>query len=633
MKLKNTFLIIAFMFALASCKDYLDIVPDNVATLENAFTMRTTAERFLFTCYSYMPAHGNYDANPALGSGDEFWLPPALASNAKQIALGNQRLVSPYMNFWEGTNGGKNLYLGIRDCNIFLENVDKVPDIEEFEKIRWKAEVKFLKAYYHYWLLRLYGAIPLIKENLPVSASVEEVQIPREPFDACVTYIVEQLDEAASELPDRIENEVAELGRVSKAIALSVKAEVLITAASPLFNGNSDYAGVKGTDGKSLFNTAAEPAKWDKAAKASKEAIDFCESLGYRLYYYRPQFSQYKLSDTTITQMNVRNSVCEPWNEEIIWGNVISRSSAIQIRSTPRGLDPARITNRTTTGDMGVTMKIAEMFYSENGIPINEDPKWDYAGRYGVKPGDAAHRYVLKSGYLTSSLNFNREPRFYANLGFDGGIWYGLGQFDDKSPNQLFLSAKKGNPASMIHNTQYSVSGYWPKKLVHFQSVVGAGDTYTVQQYPWPVFRLANLYLMYAEALNEVGGPSADVYRYIDQIRERAGLLSVDVSWTNFSKNPAKHKTKEGLREIIHQERTIELALEGQRFWDLRRWKEAVGEMNKPVMGWDTFQSDAVLYYKPTLVYNQRFTTRDYLWPINENEMLKNKNLVQNPGW
>src|SRR5690606_13909502 len=115
-----------------------------------------------------------------------------------------------------------------RDCNIFLENITSVPDMEEWEKALWTSEVKFLKAYYHFWLFRMYGPIPLIRKNLPISASVEEVQVPRNTVDECVEYIVTLLDEAAQGLPARVENEVSDLGRISQAIALSVKAEVLM---------------------------------------------------------------------------------------------------------------------------------------------------------------------------------------------------------------------------------------------------------------------------------------------------------------------------------------------------------------------------------------------------------------------
>lgn len=615
-----------------SCDSYLDIVPDGVATLENAFTMRTTAERYLFTCYSHLPEHGTPGYNPALLSGDEIWVPETITSNAKLIAQGRQKVVDPYMDSWVGINGGASMFLAIRDCNTFLANIDQVPDMEEFEKIRWKAEVTFLKAYYHYYLVRMYGAIPLMKTNLPISAGVEEVQVYRDPFDDCINYVVELLDTAAAWLPERIENEVSELGRASKAMALSLKAEVLIMAASPLFNGNPDFSGLKSTNGTELFPATADPGKWQRALTACKAAIDLCESLGYELYYYNPQFSQYDLSDTTLTQMSLRNSVCDPWNKELIWGDVNSRADAIQSACTPRGLDPDFLTNSVTTGHYGVPMKIAELFYSENGVPIVEDKTWNYANRHRTRVVDHEHRFVLKEGYVTAELNFNREPRYYASLGFDGSIWYGMGVYDDQSPDLLFVSSRKGGPASMIQNTQYSVSGFWPKKLVHFQNTI-AQSAYTRQLYPWPLIRLASLYLYYAEALNEVSGPSDQVYFYLDAVRRRAGLPAVEEAWTNYSSNPTKYTHQNGLREIIQREREVEFLFEGQRFWDLKRWKRATVELSKPITGWDLLQENPEFYYREVVIFNQRFNTRDYLWPINESELLKNKNLVQNPGW
>src|SRR5690606_6599447 len=111
-----------------------------------------------------------------------------------------------------------------------------------------------------------------------------------------------------------------------------------------------------------------------------------------------------------------------------------------------------------------------------------------------------------------------------------------------------------------------------------------------IEEYPWPMMRLADLYLIYAEALNESSGPSEEVFLYLDKIRERAGLKGVKESWTNYSKNPTKPTSKEGLRDIIRRERNIEMCFEGSRFWDLRRWKLAAQELNKNITGWDRNQ-------------------------------------------
>ncbi len=617
----------------SACSDFMDIVPDNVATIDQAFRMRSTAERFLFTCYSYMPRHGNFDGDPAMAGGDEAWLVPTHSNPAWQIARGNQKVVNPYMNFWQGGNGGRDLYEGIRQTNIFLEEIGRVPDMQESERKRWIAEAKFLKAYYHYWLARMYGPIVLVKENLPVSASGDEVNRPQAPVDEVFDYIVELLDEAAPDLPDRIENEIAELGRITKVIALSVKAEVLVTAASPLFNGNEAYAGYTGVNGEELFNTTFDETKWEKAVEATGEAVELAESLGYELYRFQPQFTQYDLSDTTKVKMSIRNSVTEKWNSEIIWGNTNSMASGVQGSATPRGLDPDRRDNTSLRGSIAPPIKIAEMFYSENGVPIREDKTWDYSGRFDLKIATEDEKYNLKEGYTTAALHFDREPRFYASLGFDGAIWYGNGVFDDKSPDLLYVSSKKGQPAAMVTPNYYSTTGYWPKKLVNFENVIGSGNTYTVQAYPWPVMRLADLYLLHAEALNEVGAPEAEVLKYIDLVRERAGIPGVKDAWTTYSSNPNKFTTQEGRREIIQHERLIELAFEGKRFWDLRRWKRAEEFLNQPITGWDLEQETAEGYYRERLVFEQRFTMRDYLWPLDEKVLLSNTNTVQNPGW
>lgn len=617
----------------SACSDFMDIVPDNVATIDQAFRMNSTAERFLFTCYSYMPLHSSFGGNPAFAGGDEFWLVPGHSNTAWQIARGNQRIVDPYMNFWQGAQGGKDLYEGIRQTNIFLENIDDVPDMEAAEKRRWIAEAKFLKAYYHFWLARMYGPIVVVKENLPVSASGEEVNRPRSSVDEVFDYVVELLDEATLDLPERIDNEVSELGRITKTIALSVKAQVLVTAASPLFNGNEDFVGYSGPDGKELFNTTFDLDKWKRAADATKDAIELAESLGHDLYSYQPEFSQYELSDTTTTKMSIRNSVTEKWNSEIIWGNTNSMARGIQGSATPRGLNPERVDNAGTRGSIAPPIKIAEMFYSDNGVPIREDKTWNYSERFNLRIVSDTEKYNLKEGYTTVALHFDREPRFYASLAFDGGIWYGQGNYDDDSNDLFFVSSKKGQPAAPVTEYAYSVTGYWPKKLVNFNNIIGSGNTYTIEEYPWPVIRLADLYLMYAEALNEVEGPVSEVHKYVDLVRERAGLPSVENAWTNYSDYPDKYTTKEGMREIIHRERLIELAFEGKRFWDLRRWKQATEELNQPITGWDLGQEDANGYYRERLVYEQRFTTREYLWPLNENVLLSNTNIEQNPGW
>ena len=609
--------------------NYLDVVPDNVATLDSAFSMRSMAERYLFTCYSWLPDHGNvFQGNPGFTAGDELWFYNNITTNyaAWRIALGNQNVLNPISNFWNGATGGKNLFRGIRECIIFLENIGSVVDISETERLRWIAEVKFLKAYYHFWLLRMYGPIPLIRENLPITASVSEINsITRRPVDECFDYITSLLDEAAVDLPDMVQFEVQEDGRVTKPIALSVKALVLVTAASPLFNGNTDYTQFVDSEGNPFFNTQFMQTKWEDAAEACREAINLCHSVGMELYYFLPAGGE-SLSDTTITELNIRNSVTQRWNSEIIWANTNSMvTQAVQVEAQPRlfrGTAPLQ-------SRLAPPIKIAELFYSKHGVPINEDTSYDYAERYGLRTSDQTERLYLKPEEDYPVLHFDREPRFYASLAFDGGRWYGQGNFDDD--DNLYVDAKFGGVAAGgVYD--YSITGYWPKKLVNYLNVANP-NTYTAQPYPWPIFRLADLYLLGAEAINEAYGPSEEVFGLLNLVRDRAGLLAVEEAWSNFSSQPTKYTTQEGLRNIIRQERLIELVFESHRFWDIKRWKMAQQEWNAPITGWDRLQEVPELYYRPRLLYQQKFSMRDYFWPIRESELLINKGLVQTPGW
>ncbi len=631
----------AAALSLSSCNNYLDIIPDNIATIDNAFTMRTEAEKFLFTCYSYRPSVGTKE-DPAMFGGDElivteYFRESSSMQSGYYVSHGMQRSSDPYYNYWNGQQQANDMYQALRDCNIFLENIDKVPDMTALEKDRWIAEVKFLKAYYHYWLVRMYGPIPLIKTNLPIETGVSEAKVYRDTLDDCFSYIIELLDEAiASEgLPDRIENETEELGRVSKAVVYAMKAEVMMTAASPLFNGNMDYAGLTDNRGVEIFNprkTEEEKRKkWEDAAEACRQAIDFCEGVNYGLY--EPEyFDDYtNMTEGGKQVMALRRVMTERWNNEIIWANSNAWFGDFQKHCIPRGWTAETVNNTSgATGNYAVPLRIAELFYTKNGVPMEEDKEWGYDNRYNAaKVGEDNADHMAKDQW-TARFNLNREARYYATLGFDRGLWIGQGTRDVSQAN--YLKARAGETAANAFETCWNLTGFWPKKLTHDGTVV-TSNSITIEKYPFPVIRMASLYLLYAEALNEINAPYEDVLPWIDKVRNRAGLKGVEESWTNYSTDPTKFMDQNGLREIIHTERMIELALEGQRLWDLRRWKEALSVFNEPVTGWNLLYNSADDYYKETLVFNRTFNVRDYFWPIQDSELWRNRNLRQNYGW
>lgn len=619
------FLLVSFvagMMSLSSCEKFIDVVPDNVPTIDNAFSIRTEAEKYLFTCYSYLPDEGQYGGNPAFGAGDETWQDLSfhtISTDPLQIAMGLQTAGNPLMDSWAA------MYAGIRDCNIFLENVDKVVDLEPYMKTRWTGEVIFLKAYYHWHLLKMYGPIHIVDKNLPTDVSAEAAKISRVPVDSAVNYITTLLDSAAKLLPPAIQARTTELGRITAPIALAVKARVLVTAASPLYNGNADYTGFKNNDGTLLFNTTYDKQKWVKAAAACKAAIDACHAAGITLYKFDDNITN--LTDYMKIEMSIRNSVCEKWNEELIWGSSNSPSDHYMQRLACPRLDPSRIGNQDPMGQLAPTLKIAEQFYSKNGVPIEEDKEYDYANRYALRTVSAAEAEKMQVGYETALLHFDREPRFYADISFDGAKWF-------MQNGTWNIQARWGQVQAQKNVYGYSVTGYFTKKTVSWKFVIQDGQSSSTETYPFPLFRLADLYMLYAEALNEAEGPSnPDVYKYVNLVRERAGLKSVQDSWSQYSKNPSKYTTQDGMRAIIQQERLIELSCEASRFWDLRRWKRAIEEQNKLILGWDVSQASPAGYYRTRPLWSQTFQVKDYLWPIRSSNILVNPKLVQNPGW
>ena len=527
-------------------------------------------------------------------------------------------------------------YRGIRDCNIFLENVSdmsKVGDLTPSMRKRWLAEVKFLKAYYHFCLFRMYGPIVIADDNLPISATPEEVRKKREPVDKVVQYIVDLLDECLEDLPRVISNKGSVLGRVTQIANLTLKARLLVTAASPLFNGNKDYANYVDKDGEHLFNSTEDPTKWDTAIAACEAAIEASQNpeLGLELYSYK---SNLILSDETKCQLSIRNSVTEKWNTELIWG-LSSRSDAHlqSLCMTRVGAYP----NNMWGGQemLNPTMEATNLYYTKNGVPMDEDKTWNYADRFKVKMHTNEQPYELASYYETIQMNFDREPRFYANIGFDGCTWYQYNCPSDSEKDIWTTKNRAGQAQGKLGTNSYTTTGYWTKKLVSVTYEVTQSG-YTTERFPWPEMRLTDLYLLYAEALNEKDDVNNRelAISYLDQIRARAGLKGIKESWDTYSKYPNRYKTQEGLREIIQRERAIELMFEGSRFWDLRRWKTANKVLNEKIHGWNFEGETPAEYYSQRTLYTLKFIApRDYFWPIHQNDLVVNPKLVQNPGW
>ncbi len=620
------------LLTLTSCDEYLDIVPDQTQELDLLFDREESAYTALATCYSYLPKNDDLYSSYVTAT-DALTTPIAKETAGIRLMKGLQSSSDPLMSYWSGYERHGSLWRGIRSCNTLIENMDNVVDMTQEEKDAWKAEAQFLKAYYHFTLLQYYGPIPITDENLPISSSDEQVRVKRNTIDECVSYITQTIDSAITNLPLRVLNN-NDLGRVDQVIAKAIKSRVLLFAASPLFNGNSEfYSGFVNDQGQHFFNQNYDQSKWQLAMDASLDALDTAIAQGASLYQFidtPPTFDEENYEDELVKkQYDIRYSIVDRWNNELLWGhsNPVG-TNWWQLQAGSLMKSPTSSSVEAAWQWVAPTLRSVEMYYTKNGLPINEDLSFDYNNRYEVSSINSDQNLYAQYAQETANLHLNREPRFYASIGFDRGYNRTWGSIWN-------LKMRKGETHGRIANTSdYLITGYALKKIVHPDS---EGDGYDkIVQYAWPLIRLAELYLNYAEAANEFNGPTQEIYTMLNSIRERAGIQSVQDAWSDpsIAVTVNKHTTKQGLRDIIQQERLIEFAFEGHRYNDLRRWKLADNYLNSPVRGWSVDESALDDFYTLRDVGSRSFSSpRDYLQPISIDELTINTNLIQNPGW
>jgi len=606
MKLKT--IAILFLFAglvTTGCKKYLDIVPDERPTEKDAFKDIYAAENFLYSCYAPLP-------NPRQGtvSIDLFTTDEVVTAfeheTFAQFPKGTFTASNPVISYWS------TLYKGIRQCYILIDNVDKTPGLSDEKKALYKAEAKFLVGYYHFLLARMYG--PIIIQNGVADVQMEAANYPaRSSYDDCVKFITNMLDEAAAGLPAR-NLTTSEYGRATSIAAKAIKARMLLYAASPLFNGgggsqSSFYTDFKDKDGKNLISTTYDKEKWKKAADAAKEAITMAEAAGYQLYHYNTSVNSTLPADPI--EKDLRFTFVDKNSSEVIFAD--TRREGLydfQNKSTP-------FIQGTSWNGIAPTLTMVEEFYTKNGLPIDKDPAFDYNGRYSVVTGPNG---------TTLNLNLNREPRFNAWVAYHNSYY----EITRGSQKQVLVKFRKNDPQGIQgRSNNYSPTGYLNKKGVHpllVQDQLGV-----TQHYPWPVVRLAELYLDYAEALIEYGQDFATAKTYIDKVRTRAGIPTVDQAWSAIG----GANDQATLRSIVRQERTIELYLENHRFWDLRRWMIAEPYLGVKAKGMNIQGATDADFFKITeVVFPRNFRSPAfYLMPIPIGEINKNANLIQNPGY
>jgi hypothetical protein len=599
MKLKYILPVLLLLMSTTACKKFLDQVPDDRLTLEEAFRNRNTAERFLANVYNYIPREwsqrfvGNSNSGPWTGASDEAeYLWGFVESNPMNI--GSWDAGSGFTKaFW------RDFYRGIRSATIFIANIDKVTsDISDEQKVRYKAEARALRAMFYFYLIRIYGPVVLLGDDIiAVDAPATELRLPRSSMDECVDFIVSELETAAVDLPVRPVND-QNYARLTKGVALSFKCRALLQGASPLYNGNSDFADLKNEDGKQLISQNYDENKWKRAADAYKAYIDEFVPSVYDLYRKSP-------GGVYNPFVTLRDVMLDQWNVEVIFGRP-EDENARNYEVTP--YHNGYSSEVRGSGGLGATQRIVDAYFMANGRDIN-DPASGYVST-GTSmfqaPDDDQPREVYNQWV-------GREPRFYVNITYDNRKW--LNTNTGSVVTRLYW---QGNSGKGISN-DYSPTGYVVRKgakLNDWRNGLGV-----IVQY-----RVANLYLDYIEALNEYSPGNADILHYLNLIRERAGIPGYGSGGLDV---PAD---KTAMRDAIRRERQVELSFENVRYFDTRRWKIAEVTDNGPAMA---LNLDATLpaFYEKKAFETRVFNKRHYFFPIPEEDVNNNPLLVQNPGW
>lgn len=627
--MKNILITLSFLLLLTSC-EYLDVVPEGKATQDDIWKTTQQAEKYRYYMRTYMPNLIGYDWSPDQFAGDDmitggvgttYWF------SSKSLIYGEENANVTYFGRWApySTSGGTNydIYRGIRYAFYLLDNVYKVPAISPENAARYAGEAWYLIGYYHQLLLEYYGPIILVKRYIPSDAPDSEIFVPRSPYDECVKYIAECYDKAAELLPETVID--TELGLPTRMSALSYKARLLLYAASPLVNGNSDYVGFDNHDGTPLMNTTYDPEKWKKAMEAAAEAISVAEKFNSELG--RQNFMLYTSADSSLPndergRRNYRDAFTkEHWNGLEF---IEAKGDRGGCQTLQQLMGPRPIANNMSLGWKTTsvpTMEAVEMYYTKNGLPWEDDPETKDIDPYA---------YNAEAG--TVNLHLYKEPRFYASVGYDRGTY----EIDGKEIT-LYLRGGELHGSTLKETDEYqSCTGYLCQKWIPKASTYSIpSNSFSFYYYAYPYLRLPELYLSYAEADFEYNGSlSTQSLEYINLVRKRCGLPTFQASWALAGGIPTGQK----LRKVLHQERSIEFLFEGRRFHDLRRWKEAPEVMNKQPRSWNRDGKTAEEFYQ-VIEANQGGRVRifespkSYWMAVPMSEINKNPNLVQNPGY
>jgi hypothetical protein len=674
--IKRIFTVLLTVFGIGlifSCSDYLDSDKyfKDRTTIETVFTDRERTEQWLAYAYSFLNG-ACADIIAKAGSGSPHVYDDAMyfgdrdvkydPKDAWDLSYNKFRLgeynENEYNEVWP------RCYKGIYQASVFIHNVDMNPTMRPEEKLDYKGQARFVRAYFYWLLLRKYGPVPIMpEEGIDYTQGYDDIATPRSSYEEVADHISNEMVQAAKELQYITRTDNENIARPTKGAALAARAYALIFAASPLANGNNDEFAQALVDdqGRRLLSQDYSEEKWAKAAAACKDVME----LGvYDLYHTSfstsdngphdrptivppadPLFSNqdwpngWKNIDPFKSYRNLFDGeVSAAGNPELIFSRVYNTDQVeiMVIHQMPRDFGG--------WNTHGLTQKMVDAYYMHDGADAPGKDREIGRGNGSTRPTGFTTQEDVDNGRYKPlgegvSLQYaNREPRFYASVAYNGAVWHYLSRSEPNDRNrQTFYYRGGGNGFA---NTPFHLrTGIGVMKYVNPQ------DANLIRRKPEPAIRYADILLLYAEALNELDGShsiaswdGATTYtigRDIDEIKKGVHPVRIRAGLPDYT--PSTYGSKDELRKALKRERMIELLGEGKRYYDLRRWKDAEVEDALQIYGCNVImdRDHREEFHQPVAVYNlsSTFSPKMYFWPIRHDELKHNKRLTQTPGW
>ncbi|MEC3880127.1 RagB/SusD family nutrient uptake outer membrane protein [Parapedobacter sp. 10938] len=568
-------IVLLLALAFSSC-NYMDEFPYDWAQPEDVFSMEHNYERPINQAYSFLTGGFNRISGSFLGAATDDGMSTIRNSAIHRLSRAYVNASSPVVNPWEVSYQGIRQALFVQKSLAEIDLVLNNKSAEDVLEIKntYSGEMYALRAWYAFDLLRHYGGFPIIDKYYTLGDPELAVK-QRNTFDACVNHIVSLCDSAATYLAVNPVGGGGGFGRMTKGAALAVKAKTLLFAASPLFNQAGNTNPLIGYVSPS---PADIQARWEAAAAACIDVIQLKRPNGSDMYTLHGNYAKLFTSSP---------------NREYILFVGATRSNGLENRQFPPSL------SRNSGGGTVPTQEFVDAFTRADGSDfVRSDATDPYTGR---------------------------DPRFGATVGFNGS----------KYGPQGTIYTQLGQGATMdglnVTIDRSTNTGYYLKKFLDFSIDFSSGNPGQAFHL-FPLIRLADVLLCYAEAMNEAYGPDADPHGYgltakdaVDAVRERAGFKN-----DTYLDGVTDVAT---MRDKVKQERRVELSFEEQRYFDLRRWLDG-DLLGQPVSGVRIEQAGNQTTVDYFAVDEQRkFQPNMYLHPIPLREIRISPQIEQNPGW